>query len=246
MGTPSSAKVGLGVTAFLGFVGVVVPILANFLNPTLTLNALVAIAIGATTAIVQRALARLSQRRALAGALRLWPPRRLKQAELAPLGVYPPYEPNGRPSEYVKRPRDEDSEVRAALTSSDVVVIHGPHNAGKSRAASEAAKQVLEDDVVFVPLNADALRLIADRSVEMDLPDKRVCLWLDGADRFVEALDARALQSLRQLAPTKVGVKIVATIRTDQWNKLLSEGNGQSEAARALAAEATVIGLQAR
>src|SRR4051812_33475959 len=75
--TPNSAKLGLGVTAFLAFVGVVVPVLANVLNPTLLLNALVAIALGAATAIVQRTLARRSQRRALAGALRLWPPTRV-------------------------------------------------------------------------------------------------------------------------------------------------------------------------
>ena len=33
----------------------------------------------------------------------------------------------------------------------------------------------------------------------MNLPDKRICLWLDDAGRFIDALDARALQSLKDL-----------------------------------------------
>jgi hypothetical protein len=242
--TPNSAKVGLGVTAFLAFVGVVVPVLANVLNPTLLLNALVAIALGAATAIVQRSLARRSQRRALAGALRLWPPTRVADADVAPLGVYPPYEHDHRPSPYVERPRHEDQAVREALNESDIVVLHGPAGAGKSRAASEAAARVLSQDVAFVPLNAGALRLIADRSIEMDLPKGRVCLWLDSAERFVEALDARALESLKQLAPH--GVKVVATIRSQQWEELLVGTGQSSDAARALDAQATVLALGPR
>ena len=116
---------------------------------------------------------------------------------------------------------------------------------GKSRAAREAAREVCGEHVAFVPLNAEALRLIADRSVEMNLPKKPVCLWLDSVERFIEALDMRALRSLRQLTPE--GVKIVATLRTEDWKKLLGGESGkQREAARALEEQATVIKLDPR
>ncbi len=239
--TSSNAKVGAGVAAVLTFIGVAVPALANALDPTLLLNGLVAIGIGAVTGLGQRRLARRHQRSALEGALRLWPPRRLKDTGLAPLGVHPPNEP----SAYIERPNDEDKRVHEAVGGSHTVVIHGEEGVGKSRAAREAAREVCGEHVAFVPLNAEALRLIADRSVEMNLPKKPVCLWLDSVERFIEALDMRALHSLRQLTPE--GVKIVATLRTEDWKKLLGGESGkQREAARALEEQATVIKLDPR
>jgi hypothetical protein len=193
------------------------------------------VAIALLTTAGQRLIERYSQRRALDNALRAWPPRRLGAADLATLGVYPP----GGPAPY--RRRQEDDELRRALSESRIVVVHGPARAGKSRAAAEAARRTLAELPEIVPLNADALRSLADGSVKLKLHDEpRICLWLDGLDRFIDALDSRALQSLGKLARD---VRIVATIRTEEWEELLA-GTGQaSEATRALEAEGHVIEL---
>jgi len=240
-GAPGSLKVGAGVALFLGTEGLGLPALANAFNPTPTFKGVLALAVGTVTAISTRAFARVSQRRTLEGALRLWWPRKLPDASLAALGVHPPYEADGQPTPY--RSRSEDEDIHRALETAPITLIHGPPGAGKSRAASEAAKTALSDDVVFIPLNADALRLIADRSVEMNLPDKRICLWLDDAARFIDALDARALQSLKDLTSARGRLKVILTIRSDEWTQLLVGSGQQTDAARAVDAEAAVIEL---
>jgi hypothetical protein len=118
--------------------------------------------------------------------------------------------------------------------------VHGPPGAGKSRAASEAAREVLTDVPVIVPLNPDALRSLADGSVRLRIREPRVCLWLDGLDRFIDVLDAGALEVLDGVAAE---VKLVATIRTEELEKLLSGTGQETDAARALAASARAIEL---
>ena len=229
---------GAGTAGGLALAALLLPQIASTLKPTDLGAALLAIAIALLTTIGQRLIERYSQRRALENALRAWPPQRLGAADPATLGVYPAIGPGGRPEPY--RPRDEDPDLRRALEESKIVVVHGPSGAGKSRAAAEAGRRVLAGVPAIVPLNADALRSLADGSVRVRLDEPSICLWLDGLDRFVEAIDARALQSLGKVARE---VRIVATIRTEKWTELLSGSGQQSEAARALAAGGTVIEL---
>ena len=241
VGAPGSLKLGAGVALFLGTVGVGLPALADAFDPTPTFKAVLALAIGTITAICTRAFARSGQWRTLKSALRLWWPRKLADTSIAALGVFPPFEANGEPAPY--RPRAEDDLIRRALETAPITLIYGPPGAGKSRSASEAAKTVIPEDVAFIPMNADALRLIAGRSVEMNLPDDQICLWLDDAARFIEALDARALESLQALTSASGRLKIVLTIRSDEWKRLLAGSGQPTDAARAVDAEAAAIEL---
>lgn len=92
----------------------------------------------------------------------------------------------------------------------------------------------------MIPLNVEGLRSLVDAGIRLTLAEPRICLWLDGLDRFTEALDPHALESLNDLAPE---VKIVATIRTEEWERLLTNTGQQSEAARTLAVGAEVLEL---
>lgn len=233
-----SAAAGAGLAGGIALAALVLPQLASTFNPTKLGTALLAIVLALLTTAVQRWLERSKQRAALASAVRTWPPERLGAAELATLGVYPARGPGGKPDPY--RPRPEDAALCAALRDSKVVVLHGPPGAGKSRAASEAGRAAFGGFPVIVPVSADALRWFADSGVKLDLPEPRICLWLDGLERFIEALDPPALESLDGLGSD---VTVVATIRTEEWETLLAGTDQKSQTARTLAAGATTIEL---
>ncbi len=240
-GVRRSAFFGAGAAGGLALAALVLPQLASTLNPTHLGLALLTIALALLTSAGQRWVERYKQERALRNAMRVWPPERMGVADPATLGVYPPRTASGEPEPY--RPRDEDTSLREALQRSKIVVVHGPPGAGKSRAASDAACRVIAEVPAIVPLNAEALRSLADGSVELNLHQSQICVWLDGLDRFIEALDSSALQSLDGLAPE---VKIVTTIRTEQWDELLNGTGQQSDAARVLATGAQEILLGPR
>ncbi|MDX6692368.1 MAG: hypothetical protein QOG15_3825 [Solirubrobacteraceae bacterium] len=233
-----SAAAGAGLAGGIAVAALVLPQLASTFNPTKLGTALLAIVLALLTTAVQRWLERTKQRGALASAVRTWPPQRLAGADLGALGVFPARGSDGKPEPY--RSRAEDDAVRAALQDAKVVVVHGPPSAGKSRTAAEAARQAFGSFPVIVPVNADALSWFADSGIKLDLPETRICLWLDGLERFIAALDPPALESLDSLGSD---VTVVATIRTEEWQKLLGGTDQKSQTARTLAAGATTFEL---
>jgi hypothetical protein len=170
----------------------------------------------------------------LAEGLRAWPLPLLRTANPELLGVFPARrQPGGASEEYV--PRDVDDEIEAAIRESSFVLLYGPARAGKTRTAVEAARRALGDAAVIVPCDADALELLLDRNLRLDIPESGIVLWLDGLERFAEALDARTLDRLLGLAEP---IKVVATIRTEDWEALLAASGQRGEAAKAIAARA--------
>jgi hypothetical protein len=232
-----SAAIGASAAGAFALFGVVLPQLVSTFNPTKLATALVTVAAALVTAAGNRWIELSKQRRVLESSLRTWPPERLSEADPATLGVYPPRGPDGKPEPYRARPKEDDALDEAVSGHADIVVVHGPASAGKSRAAAEAAARKLPAVPVIVPVDAEALESLADSGVRLNGPEERVCLWLDGLDRFMDVLDPRVNDSLEALAGD---VKVVATIRTEQWEELL-RGTGQpSEAARALDAASVV------
>jgi hypothetical protein len=97
-----------------------------------------------------------------------------------------------------------------------------------------------------VPVDAPALQSTIDGTVDPQVPDHQsmVCLWLDGLDRFMDALSVAALADFD--ASSKPEVRILATVRSEQWSGMI-DGSGQhTEAARALAGKAEVVVLGRR
>ena len=232
------AALGAGAAGGIALAALLLPQLASTLNPTKLGGALLAVALALLTTTAQHLNQRRKQRAALEGALRVWPPARLGAADLATLGVYPANDEEGEPAPY--RPRAEDSALRAALAGARFVIVHGPPRGGKSRAAGEAARRQLTDLPAIIPLNADALRSLANGSVELTVPEPRMCLWLDGLDRLIDALDPLSLEAVDALGEKWT---VVTTIRTAQWEDLLAGTGQDSEAARWLATHAELIEL---
>jgi hypothetical protein len=168
------------------------------------------------------------------------------------LGVYPL--PPTDAASYQARPRSEDERLAKAMTTSCCVVVHGGPRVGKSHAAARAAGESLGDIPVIVPFDADGLRALQDNCFDARLRSRhrRVCVWLDGLDRFIGALDPRVLRrrtggSVRQLGWAITGrnrdIKLVATIRTEEWNRLLAGVGQEGETARMLSGLAAVVRL---
>lgn len=228
----------------LAFVALLVPQIASSLSLTTLGKALLALALGLLTAAGQRFTKCYKQRQAIQAALRVWPPEPLGAADLATLGVFPARPANGQPAPYEPRPRDEDETLAAALAQSKRVIVHGPPRCGKSHAASRAAGTALSGTPAIVPLDADSLHSLLVGATDVQTSQPEVCLWLDGADRFMEALDARTMDAIER--SQEPDVRIVATIRTEQWQKLIDGGGQEGEAARALAQGAQIVELGER
>jgi hypothetical protein len=230
-----------GAGAVLAFVALLIPQVADALSLTTAGKILAAFGIGFLTACGQRLVSFRRARATIQSTLRVWPPEPLGHARLSTLGVYPAHDGRGRRVRYQPRSGAEDGALADALRSSRTVIVHGPAGCGKSRAISHAAAAELPDVPVVIPLDAPSLNSLLDGGVELPLPHPELCLWLDGLDRFTEVLDPCSVESAQ--TASKPAARIVATLRSDEWTALV-HGTGQdSEAARALAQDATIVEL---
>ncbi len=233
----TSAAGGAGAAAGLAIATLVLPQLTDIAGPTPLLTLFATVTLALAGACVQRCVSFNNQLGALENALRVWPPLALRATKLAALGVYPVKGAHG--GEY--QPRPEMQELERALRTGAPVVVLGPARAGKSRALREAACELFGDVPAIVPVGSEGLRWLADHDVDAKLDAPEVCLWLDGLERFFDALDVPTLETLTAVSSRKV--RIVATIRADQWEALLRGGGQQCEAARALCESAEVVKL---
>ncbi len=231
------------VTSALAFLVLFLPQITAALSLT-TFGKLMSVAlVGLLTTFGQLLAKCVRDRNALKGALRVWPPEPLGVARLEALGVYPVRDAEGRMSRYQPRPNEEDGALAGALRVSKRVVVHGPPGCGKSRASDEAASRELKDVLAVIPLDSQALRLLLDNGLKLPGSPQQICLWLDGLDRFVDALDPSSLSTIEQARNPEI--RIVATIRTEQWEELVGGSAQRSEAARALAQGAGIVRLGA-
>jgi hypothetical protein len=231
------------VTSALAFLVLFLPQITAALSLT-TFGKLMSVAlVGLLTTFGQLLAKCVRDRNVLKGALRVWPPEPLGVARLEALGVYPARDAEGRVSRYEPRPNGEDDALASALRASRCVIVHGPPGCGKSRASDQAASRELKDVLAIVPLDLQALRLLLDNGLELPGSPRQICLWLDGLDRFVDALDPSSLSTIEQARNPEI--RIVATIRTQRWEELVGGSAQRSEAARALAQGARIVPLGA-
>jgi hypothetical protein len=239
-GAVGAVALGVAVALLQALQGVV-----GSFNPRWQVTALFALAGICASLLVQRLTVRRSEARAAAerdallrSTLRQWPVARLAETPDDQLGVFPRCRRDGD-GPYAARELDEP--LRDALRDSALVVIVGPARAGKSRTAAEATRAALPAARVVIPRNAECLRRLLEFDPPLDLRDDEAVLWLDGLERFLDALDGAALDQL-----TQQGMRAVATVREDTWERFLTGDGQNAEATRALAARARVYQLPAK
>jgi hypothetical protein len=213
-------------------------------NPSWAVTALLALAGIGASLVVQRLAARRSEaqadreRRALLRAsLRTWPLAPLADVSDDALGVFPRRRSLGD-APYAER--DLDRQLGAALSEAPPVVVIGRARAGKSRTASTVAGRTFQQRMAVIPRDAEALRTVLGVEPPLEFGEAGGVLWLDGLERYLEALDGETLDEL-----TGAGLRIVATIRDGTWTTLLAGEGREAAAAKALAARARVFELPA-
>ena len=194
---------------------------------------LISVAVALAAAAATKWRARTQRGKRLAQELRAWPLPGIDEAEPELLGVFPERR-GGRASDvYVER--DQDAEIEQAIAESPLVLIYGPPRSGKTCTARHATQKALDDAPVIVPSGPEALDALLDPDLRLDAGESGIVLWLDGLERFADALDARMLEALLGIADR---VTIVATIRTEEWDALLEASGQAGEAAKAIASRA--------
>jgi hypothetical protein len=214
-------------------------------NPTPVISDLIVVA----AFFAGLAAARAGSRRALSAAFEarnrtlrrlvgVWPAPQVGQADPIRLGVLPARREFGPKPPYVSRRIDRD--LRAALLDGDIVVVLGDARAGASRTAFEAALHELKEAPVVAPRSASALSELLALDPPLKLSADHALVWLDGIDRYIEAIDATTLGMLQEIAAK---VTVLVTARRADWNALLEATSPGQKPARAVLAQARVFEL---
>lgn len=194
---------------------------------------LISVAVALAAAAATKWRARTQRGKRLAQELRAWPLPGIDEADSELLGVYPQRRGGQASDAYVER--DQDADIEQAIAESPLVLVYGPPRSGKTCTARHATQKALDDAPVIVPSGPEALEALLDPDLRLDAGESGIVLWLDGLERFADALDARMLEALLGIADR---VTIVATIRTEEWDALLEASGQAGEAAKAIASRA--------
>jgi hypothetical protein len=206
------------------------------------------------------------QERRFAGLLRFWPLVRIRDSDGLALGVFPGRPLDGAGEARASDPprsstapesgfsvspgsaplvqgslppyvaREVDAALRDAMGAGGFILVVGPERAGKSRTTFEAARAVLGDRLVVVPIAGAALGSLADEAWAGFGAD--AVWWLDDLERFLDQMGGIELAILLDH-----GLTVVATLREARWQALLRAGGEEGERGRRLRAAATVFWL---
>ena len=215
-------------------------------NPRPAITLLITVTVGLATLVTQRLRVRkersdshLERERLLEGALRCWPLPKLSDVDPARLGIFPARRDGGRrATPYVRR--SVDDRLEEAVASSPFVLVVGPPRSGKSRTLFETASEALADPPLIIPKHREGLEQLLDLDPPPWSGRPNAVLWLDGLERYLESIDANALDRLEADS-----VKLLGTIRADDYAAALAASGDPGEAAKAVAARARVFELPA-
>ncbi|HEX6023268.1 MAG TPA: hypothetical protein VFZ00_14830 [Solirubrobacter sp.] len=174
------------------------------------------------------------------------PEERPEEADAVALGVFPGRRRRRTPP-YVTREIDEA--VRESVAAGCSVVVTGPPLAGKSRTALEAVRAVAPDATLIAPRGPDELKTLLAADPRLHVPRAHRILWLDDLPQYAESLDHAALERLTEYFPPPYGhddarIAVVATVRDDEWTKMLGSTGSAGQLARGLADRASVHRLK--
>jgi hypothetical protein len=144
------------------------------------------------------------------------------------------------PPAYV--PRDIDEDLREQLKAGGFVLLVGDSTAGKSRAAFEAMAATLPGHLLIWPASRDAVPAALAHAAE----SRRCVVWLDDLEGYLGSGGVTVAQVNRLLAGGKHHRVILATIRSAERQRLLSEGVEAGAETRQVLRENNLLLRQAR
>ena len=153
-------------------------------NPRPVVSVLVAVCVallGSTLGRLRQASVEAQQ---LSELLRVWPLRRIGDIDGLVFGVFPARRSSAVADlpQYVAR--DIDPQLDDGLRDGGFVLVVGPPRSGKSRTAFEAARRVLGDRAVMIPVDGSALSALVDEELSGFGAD--AVWWLDDLERFLD------------------------------------------------------------
>jgi TPR repeat protein len=123
--------------------------------------------------------------------------------------------------------RDLDEGVGQALQQDLFVLVVGHSKAGKTRTAYEAAITILPDAALLVPSTGmNALRQLADEPLVVEEP-RPLLIWLDDLNRYLPPVDRLDMQLLRRWSSRGGRTVVLATLRTEERERLRTQGGGE-------------------
>jgi tetratricopeptide (TPR) repeat protein len=151
------------------------------------------------------------------------------------------YKTLGKRPPYVRR--DADHRLSTEFRRGEFVIIAGPSKAGKTRSAYEMLMHRAPNESLVVPLDTKSLPELIESFERLRNRPANSVLWLDDLDRYFRAggLNARIIRAMHRL-----GMKIVATIRSNELETWGSMEGDIARDAQDVIDRATVIGIQDR
>ncbi len=203
-----------------------------FKGPLLA-SVLIVVGVGLLSALISRLYAVISRRRDAAALLWISPETTAATADAVALGISPARDGVGPKGGGLPRyvSRDIDGNVRAAIDEPNaLVLIAGPALAGKSRTALEAVRDRAGGARLLYPRDADGLRRLAASDLARRKKEA-IVLWLDDLARYEFALDGDTWRKLVRKWPS---IKLVASVRTDDYIALCNSSGNLGETRRFL------------
>jgi hypothetical protein len=109
----------------------------------------------------------------------------------------------------------------------------------------QAVREAAPEAAIVAPRGPDELKALLAADPRLHVTRPRRVLWLDDLPQYVESLDPPALDRLPLYFPAPNGageeaVTVVATVREDEWGKMLAATGPAGQLARGLADRASV------
>ncbi|GAA1789832.1 hypothetical protein GCM10009712_41500 [Pseudarthrobacter sulfonivorans] len=149
----------------------------------------------------------------------------------------------GTDDPYVARTfQDVDARLRELLVPGRMVLLVGPSKAGKTRTAFEAIRTTWPRARLLIPATTSLAALAKHPRIRSSTD--AIVLWLNDLQRYLTGIREPLTTALLTALLARLGnTVVVATLRTEEWSRLLDRDDELTREARRVLEEATELEL---